>query len=89
MGGRAVRIATLSCFETQIIAMSHPMLKHLHLSFVLLFLAAPAVAKETGPIPTWAARLDAAKNNDALAADRDRLIAKARKVAALPTSSYL
>lgn len=58
------------------------MLEYFCLACVILSLAADIVAEEVKPVPTWADRSDAARGSDALAADRDRLITKARQVAA-------
>lgn len=58
------------------------MLKYLNFVCAVLSLVADVIAEEAKPVPTWAVSLDFARDNDALAADRDRLIAKARQVAA-------
>jgi len=58
------------------------MLKYLSFVCAVLSLAADGVAEEVKPVLSWAVSLDFARDNDALAADRDRLIAKARQVAA-------
>ena len=48
------------------------------------FLAAPCLAEETTPAPSWAALVDAARGNPQLSPHREKLIASARAAAGRP-----
>jgi len=61
--------------------MVHPRMLRFVTVAGFLLIAAGGFAAETKPAAAWAALLDAARDNPALTADRDRLIAKARRVA--------